>query len=527
MSVLGLPTKPWMYDNPGFLPEPAKYLICGGLATELKKLQRALLAQVAALEADIEYLETLMNMPFKTVKDTLDDLNSMFQGLDNVVPNIANLTSIQAIQNFIDSCIFMKEHPLLGDYYKWAQDQLDKYQEQFSIWVQDQKNILPTFEITDWFKDKVIDKMNKFLLFEKIQDFNKILICMNAICVLDEQGNPVGALVDEVENSAQQFKNLKNRLRILPESENMNKDDFFKSIMNKAATNAGLDPKKKLILNESLKTYEQTEAKFNESYENIVKAMKNINEGKSWNDNLPYIPTAYNTHYNTPSIISSSELFDIVFSDNVIGSYTTTWLNEFSNLEYPNGTTNKKESIDVIIDIKNVTIEETRDTEINCFTTYYSMVDIAIGNQDAFITWDSTTGDEITYTVEHIGHGIVDSGDVNYIILDDCEYEELEGKHQITIIDEDNYSFIADNIFVDSTGEYVKIYKIFHTNSGEYSVGIPARARCGDYGAYGLTNITEDELVYIRRYMAEAISNSIENTMQDFTALEIETQIPY
>ena len=54
MSVLGLPTQPWMYDNPHFIPEPAKFLICGGLATELKKLQRALQAQVAALEQDLD-----------------------------------------------------------------------------------------------------------------------------------------------------------------------------------------------------------------------------------------------------------------------------------------------------------------------------------------------------------------------------------------------------------------------------------------------------------------------------------------
>lgn len=526
MSILGLPTKPWMYDNPGFLPEPAKYLICGGLATELKKLQRALLAQVAALESDIQYLEDLMNMPFKTVKDTLDDLNSMFQGLDNVVPNIANLDSIQAIQDFVNSCLFLKDHPLLSDYYKLAQDFLNKYQEQFKIWVDDQKGTLPTFEITDWFKTKVVDKMNKFLMFEKIQDFNKILACMNAICTLDENDNPVGDLVDEVENNAQQFKNLKDRLRILPESENMNKDDFFKSIMNKAATNAGLDPKKKLILNESLKTYEQTEQKFNESYENIVQAMKNIKEGESWDNDLPYVPTAYNTHYNTPTIISTSTTFDTIYGDSIIDTYVTTWTNEFSTLEYPSGTTNKKDSIDVYMDINYVNIVETKDPEVNCFTTYYSNVEVAIGNQDAFVTW-SGVSDEITYTVEHIGHGIIDSGDPNYVILDECEFEEIEGKHQITIIDEDHYSFVADNTFVDSTGEYVKAYKIFHTGQGEHSVGLPARSKCGEYDAFGLTDVNTDELTYIRRYMSEAISNAIENAMSEFTALEIEGQIPY
>ena len=526
MSVLGLPTQPWMYDNPHFIPEPAKFLICGGLATELKKLQRALQAQVAALEQDLDYLENLMNMPFKTVTDTLTDLNSMFQGLDNIVPNLNNLSSIQAIQDFVNSCIFLKDHPLLGNYYKLAQDFLDKYQEQFKIWVDDQKALLPTFEITDWFKDKVFDKMNKFLLFEKVQDFNKMLLCMNAICTLDQQGNPVGDLVDTVENSAQEFKNLKDRLRILPSSENMNKDDFFKSIMNKAATNAGLDPKKKLILNESLKTYDETQRKFTESYENIVQSMKNVEDGNAWDSNLPHIATAYNTHYNDPEIISSSTIFDSIFPDDVISPYVTTWVNEFQELTYPSGTTNKKDSVNVLIDVTSVTIEETKEREINCFTTYYSSVEIAVGSQECFITWDSTA-DEITYNVEHTSHGIADVGEPLYVIFDNSGYDEIDGKHQITIIDNDNYTFVAENTFLDSTGEFVDTYKIFHSDSGEASVGLPARARCGDYDAFGLTGVTEDELIYIRRYMAEAISKAIDNTMQEFTALEVERQIPY
>lgn len=524
MSILGTPTRSWMYDNPHFLPEPAKYMVCGSLSTESSKLDRLLKSRVEAFERDLEYMENLMNMPFKTVRDTLSDLNDIYQGIDDVIPNVSNLASAQAIESFVNNCLFLKNHPLLGNYYKLAQSLLDEYQEQFRLWTVDQITRLPTYEITDWFQTNVVDKMNNSQVYETVQDYNRITACMNAICVLDSSGNPIQELESSLDQSLENFQNLKTRLRILPDSEDMNKDDFFSSMMNKAASNAGLDPRKKFILNESLTTYKQSKTKFDQSHANIVQIMKNVEEGNTWNTNLPYTSTQFYTHYNEPEIYSYSALFDHIFDNNVIGNYTDIWTDGFANLHYPVGTTYKTENTDVLINIMSAAIIETRDPETNCFTTYQIQLDMAIGKKSCFLTWEDENDGSI-FTVEHVNHGLI--GTNNYVIFDNSGYSEIDGKKLITVVDQDHYTFNSDFLFVDSTGEFADVYTTIHEGTGNSSIGIPARSKCGEYSIRGLTGVTHTELVYMRRTMSNAVLDAMEVALKLFTVLEIERQIPY
>jgi len=483
---------------PSWLPSSVKSVICSKLETELDRVTKAIQGIRSAMVADIESIENLFNLPFKTLEDSMTDVNNMLQGLDAVVPNINDLSSITSIVLFLERCIYLKDHPLIKDAYKMAQQLLDEYQAMGSDYIQEYidlipSNILNTFDIGN----KLLgykDKLNKYKVSEKQADANNILICMNSICKLDESDNIIPEVQTYINTKTALLSSLQTQMRFTSDG-SIDLDRIY--------TNAGIDTEEKLIMGNTIDAVEHVKETFTESQKNL--------EAATNGDTLPYPSTSLYTHYNSPTFSSSSTLFNIIDPSIM---YTSDYLATWESIQLPTGTTTKQGMLDVKIEIDECEITETPDPNINCFSTYYVIVKIIIGFSDC-----SLSGDSLTTTVTQVNHGY-STGDI--IIISDATSEVLEGTHTITVVDDHVYTFIS----TFNGLEDAKASSLFKSTQGEYEIGMPVCGTCGKYTRYGIGSASNEDLYYIRKNMSEAVKNSIEETMALFSASEVEALIP-
>lgn len=483
---------------PSWLPSSVKSVICSKLESELDRILKSLDGVRTALVADIENIESLFNLPFKTLSNAMSDVNDMIQGLDDVVPNIHDLSSINSIILFLERCVYLKEHPLISDVYKMAQQLLDEYQGMADDYIQDQidlipGNILNAFDLGNQllgFKDK----LERFKISQKQTDANNILICVNAICKLDEQDNPIQEVQDYIDTKVANLASLQNQMRYTSDGE-IDLDKIF--------TNAGINTEEKLIMNNTINAVEHVKETFIEAQENLKAA---ANE-----ETIPHPSTNLYTHYNEPTFYSTSTLFDLVDPSIM---YSEDYLETWNSLQLPVGTTTKKGTLDIKIEIDECTIVETPEPNINCFSVYTALVKIIIGFMDC-----SLSGNGTITTVTQVNHGY-STGDV--IIISDATNDILEGNRTITVIDNHEYTFISTFNGLDNA----KASSLYKSAEGEYSIGMPVCGTCGKYTKYGIGSASNEDLEYIRKHLSEAVKESIETTMGLFTATEVELLIP-
>jgi len=483
---------------PSWLPAPVKSVMCSKLESELDRLMRSLEGLKSALIADIENIENLFILPFKSITDAMSDVNNMIQGLDSAVPNIYDLSSINSIITFLNRCLYIKEHPLLKDAYKMAQQLLDEYQEMAEEFIQEAIDGIPTNVLNhidlgdklNWYKEK----LEKFKIFEKQQEVDDILICVQAICALDEQDDPIQEVQDYIDAKEAQLTSIRDDLRIVAEGR-LDADKIF--------TNAGLNTDEQLIMSTTMDAVEHVKETFVEAQENLSAA---IGE-----EDLPHPATELYTHYNDPTFVSTSTIFDQV-DPNI--TYLNDFLETWRGLQLPSGTTTKKGMLDVKIEIDACTITETPDPNVNCFSTYKALLKIIIGFFDCTLSGNGTTA-----TITQINHGYT-SGDT--IIINDATNDILEGDHLITVVDAHTYTFSSTFSGTDSASAS----SLFYSDEGEYSIGMPVCGTCGKYTVYGLSAASTEDLVYIRKHLSEAVKLAIAITLEKFSADEVESIIP-
>lgn len=483
---------------PSWLPSSVKSVICSKLESELDRVIKALGGVKTAMVADIENIENLFNLPFKTLEAAMTDVNTMIQGLDAVVPDIHDLNSISSIVLFLERCIYLKEHPLIKDSYKMAQQLLDEYQAMADEYIQDQIDLIPGNILNNFdLGNKLLeykDKLSRFKVSQNQSDANNILICMNAICKLDEQDNVIQEVQDYINSKVSTLSTLQSQMRFTSDGE-IDLDSIY--------SNAGLNADEKLIMGNTIDAVEHVKETFKEAQENL--------EAATNNETLPHPSTDLHTHYNEPTFYSTSTLFDQI--DSSI-SYSEDYLETWNDLQLPDGTTTKKGMLDVRIEIDECTITETSEPNINCFSTYTVLVKIIIGFSDCTLSGDGTTT-----TVTQVNHGY-STGDV--IIISDPASSTLEGNHTITVTGNHTYTFVSSFNGSDSA----KASSLYKSGEGEYSVGMPVCNVCGKYTKYGIGSASNEDLVYIRRHLSEAVKEAIETTMELFTASEVESLIP-
>ena len=484
---------------PSWLPSSVKSVICSKLETELDRVTKAIQGIRSAMVADIESIENLFNLPFRTLEDTMTDVNNMLQGLDSVVPNIHDLSSITSIVLFLERCVYLKDHPLINNAYKMAQQLLDEYQAMGNDYIQDYidlipSNVLNTFDIGN----KLLgykDKLNKYKISEKQADANNILICMNAICKLDESDNVIPEVQSYINTKTALLESLQTQMRFTSDG----------SIdLNRIYTNAGINTDEKLIMNNTIDAVEHVKETFTESQKNL--------EAATNGDTLPYPSTSLYTHYNTPTFFSSSALFDTIDPSNM---YSSDYLDTWESIQLPTGTTTKQGTLDVKIEIDECEITETPEPNINCFSTYNATVKIIIGFSDCRLSGDFDT---TTTTVTQVNHGY-STGAI--IIISDATSDILEGNHTITVVNDHVYTFTS----TFNGLEDAKASSLFKSAEGEYEIGMPVCGTCGKYIRYGIGSASNEDLYYIRKNMSEAVKNSIEKTMALFSASEVEALI--
>lgn len=483
---------------PSWLPAQVKIVICSKLESELERIVKSLEGVKTALISDIEEIENLFNLPFKTLEDAMDDVNDMVQGLDAVVPDISDLDSIEAIVLFLERCLYLKEHPLIKDAYKMAQQLLDEYQGLGASYIQDFVDLIPGNILNNFdLGNKLLgykDKLDKFKIPQKQSDANDILICMNAICKLDESDNPIQEVQDYIDSKTSTLSDLQDQMRFTSDGS---------MDLDKILSNAGINPTEKLIMNNTIDAVEHVKETFKEAQENLEAATKG--------EDLPYPATNIYTHYNSPSFYSTSSLFDQV-DPNMI--HTSDYLETWNSLQLPSGTTYKQGMLDVKIEIDECTIVETPDPNVNCFSTYTTLVKIIIGFTDCDLS-----GNGSLTTVTQVNHGY-STGDI--IIISDATNDILEGNHTIAIISPHEYTFSSSFSGTDTA----KASSLYKSGEGEYAVGMPVCSTCGKYLKYGIGAASNEDLYYIRKHLSEAIKDAIETTMGLFTADEIENLIP-
>lgn len=489
---------------PSWLPSSVKSIICSKLESELDRTLKSLEGIRSSMVDDIEDIEDLLSAPgklFRTLGDSMSDVNDMLQGLDNVVPDLTSINSISSVILFLERCLFLKDHPVLSNAYKMAQQLLDEYLAMADEYIQQYSdymdNYFPTniniFNISDRLSSYK-DKLNKYKITQKYSDAGGILLCMNSICKLDESDNIITEAQSYINTKQTSLDNLKTQLRIT--------DDGSLDV-DGVLSNAGINTEEKLIMNNTLNAVEHTKETFKESQKNMEAATKG--------EDLPYPSTDLYTHYNEPTIYSTSLLFDQV--DPTI-TYESDFLDTWSELQLPSGTTTKRGMVDVRIEIDECTITETPDPNVNCFSTYTSLVKIIIGFSDC-----SLSGDGSITTVTQVNHGY-STDDI--IIISDATNDVLEGPHTITVTNDHVYTFTS--IF-NGTDE-AKASSVYKSVEGVYRIGIPVCGVCGEYNKYGISSATNEDLYYIRKNLAESVKTAIENTMVLFTSTEIEDIIP-
>lgn len=489
---------------PSWLPAQVKTVICGKLESELDRILKALEGVKSAMISDIESIENLLSAPgkvFQSIEDSMDSVNDMIQGLDSVVPDIHDLDSINSIILFLERCVYLKEHPLIKDAYKMAQQLLDEYQGIATEYIQTKIDYMNNnwpgkiniFDISDKL-GSYKDKLNKFKVSQKQSDANDILICMNAICKLDEQDNPIQEVQDYIDLKTANLTSLQDQMRFTTEGA---------LDVDKVLTNAGIDVDEKLIMNNTIDAVDHVKETFNEAQENL--------EAATGGKDIPHPATDLYTHYNEPTFYSTSSLFDQV--DPTL-TYSSEYLEKWNSLQLPVGTTYRKGMLDIKIEIDECTIIETPEPNINCFSTYTALVKIIIGFKDC-----TMTGDGATTTVTQINHGY-STGDI--VIISDATNDILEGNHTITVTNDYEYTFSS----TFNGSDEAKASSLFRSGEGEYNIGMAVCGTCGKYDRFGIGSASNEDLYYIRKHLSEAIKEAIETTMGLFTATEIEALIP-
>jgi len=489
---------------PSWLPAQVKTVICGKLESELDRIVKSLEGVKSALISDIESIENLLSAPgkvFQSLEDSMDNVNDMIQGLDSVVPDIHDLDSINSIILFLERCVYLKEHPLIKDAYKMAQQLLDEYQGMATEYIQTKIDYMNNnwpgkiniFDISDKLGDYK-DRLSKFKISQKQSDANDILICMNAICKLDEQDNPIQEVQDYIDLKTANLTNLQDQMRFTTEGA---------LDVDKVLTNAGIDVDEKLIMNNTIDAVDNVKETFKEAQENL--------EAATGGKTIPYPATDLYTHYNEPTFYSTSSLFDQIDPTMM---YTSSYLETWNSLKLPIGTTYRQGMLDIKIEIDECTIVETPDPNVNCFSTFTALVKIIIGFKDCTLSGNGTTT-----TVTQVNNGY-STGDI--VIISDATNDILEGNHTITIVNDHEYTF--DSTFNGS--DSAKASSLFKSGEGEYNIGMPVCGICGRYTKYGIDSANNEDLNYIRKHLLEAVKEAIETTMGLFTANEIEPLIP-
>jgi hypothetical protein len=483
---------------PSWLSSDVKSVICSKLESEFSRILKSLNGLKSALVSDIENIENLFNLPFKTLSDSMSDINNMINGLGSIVPDIYDLSSLNEILTFIERCTYLSTNPLLGDPYSMAKQLLDEYKNIATDYIQDYIDLIPSNILNSFdLGNKLLsykDKLEKYKIFEKQDALNGILSCINAICKLDEQDNIIQSVQDYVTAQTAALSTIEGQLRITSDGQ-FDLDTVF--------DNAGINTEERLIMNNTMDSIEHVKETVNEAYENL-KAASNGNT-------IPYPSTNIYTHFNTPTIYSSSTLFDQIDPSIM---YSSDYLSTWSSLTLPSGTTTKQGTLDVKIEIDECSITETPDPNVNCFSTYTALVRIIIGFFECNVSGNGTT-----VTVTHVNHGLSTG---NEIIVSDSTNDSMDGRHTITVIDTHTYTFSSTFVGTDT----VDISSLFESKEETFEVGMPVCGTCGKFTKYGITSATDDDLYYIRKHMSEAIKEAIEGAMGLFTSSEVEDLIP-
>lgn len=479
---------------PSFLPDSVKFMICGKLESEYNKMKNALEGLVNSLISDINDIEDGLGSISNPLDSVLDKISDMLGDLGSIVPDFSSLEFVEAVNAFITNCLFLKEHPLFSDAAKLMQGMFDQFGDAAASFL-DGFMTGPSGFLEFKLAGDLIDyefKLNNFKIFEKSEELRKILRCMEAICALDEADDPIQEIVDEVADKKSKLDQIQSDLRVTS-SGLLDKDTVY--------NNAGLDVEKKFTMDETKRAVEKVKDTFSKAHESAVAAMKSEEE--------PNPDTELKTHLNTPTIITSDSAYDTI--DPAL-EYESDFIEVWNGLNLPSGTTDKTGKLDTIIEIDSHTIIETPNADVNCYSVYKTLIRVVLGTYDCSISSNGAIA-----TVTHYNHGLATGGKV--FITDSSK--GFNGEHTITKIDTKTYTFIS-NI---SDSEDAKVSSRFHSKEGEFAVGSPVAGECFKYTTFGIGSCSAEDLVYVRKHLAEAIKKGIENALKEFDAWEIISQL--
>jgi len=485
---------------PSFLPEPVRFMICGALEAEYKKLKASVDGFLKALQSDIQGIEdSLLDALTNPLDDLLGGLNNMLGALGDGVPDLSDMDSIKAIMDFISACSYLEDHPRYKKVYDLMKSatMYNEYIDKGKKFLTDMQEDLDLPEIG--MASKMNDYIQKLLDFkfpEKSKDLQDILKCIEAICALDEADNPIQEIVDDVATKKNNLTKAFNDTRTTTEG-NLDVEKVF--------DNAGLTTEKKFGMSKSMAAVTKVQDAFKEAHANVVAVAKG--------DPKPFPETEVLTHLNDPSFVSTSLDYDEIDPEL---EYEDEFLETWNELEEPTGVTTKKGDLDVIVEIAACSLTEIPDPKVNCYAVYEVLVNVIIGFRESF---KITAGDPVT--VKHYNHGmssgqiisISDSTNDNYITVD----------HEITVVDEDTFTFVGPD---DGSGDEfgVKI-SLLKSSEAEIAVGTPICGDCFKYTTFGLNACNDTQKSFIRKHLAKVIKEAMTNAMKEYTAEDIIGQL--
>lgn len=488
---------------PSFLPEPVRFMICGALEAEYKKLKASVDGFLRALMEDISSIEVGLGFINNPLDDIMDGLKDMLGLLDDAVPDLSDADSIQAIMDFISACTYLKDHSRFSNAYNLMKSMYDQYMDKADDFLSQWNTPAGAdFKLEINLGSQMNDYIEKLLAFQfpqKSKDLQAILACIEAICALDEADNPIQEIVDSVNAKKNALTDVFNDTRTKADG-SFDKDKVF--------DNAGLTTEKKFGMSKSMDALAKVKDTFKEAHANAVAATKG--------DPKPFPETEVLTHLNDPSFISTSVDYDEIDPDL---EYEDEFLETWNTLEEPIGTTTKKGDLDTIVEIASCDLTETPDPKVNCYAVYKVLVNIIIGFRESFkITQTHVNDSNNPAVVKHYDHGMVSE---QIISISDSTHG-FDGDFEITVVDTDTFTFVCSATIGEELGVKISLLK---SSEAEIAVGTPICGDCFKYTTFGLNACNDTQKSFIRKHLAKVIKEAMVDAMKEYTAEDIIGQL--